>query len=941
MKTALFTSVSLATLFLSVNSYAQSNDVNSSPPPAPVPSQWSYSFDANGNAVATYPGTVLFPAFPTPTNPLSPAQGGAGLSANYETSVRNIPGAVLDGSTPTDAAIQTAIANAGTTNNILIDGPAFVANPAAITFPTGVHLVFRGAGEIVTAVGSVTSINMLGQGSGYTSIPTASVTGSATLGAPIMGLSQQSLTLGSVGAGCTPGAVVSLAGGTGTAAQLTVSACQVASATIAAGGTGGTAGAQTVTGITGFGVPFQASVTVSGGAITAVNSISVGGVYQTNPTNIAAEPVTGANLTGAQLNLTMGIGVYSASAPAVAITNFGAYTVLPGTSTVSLTGPISGATLATATYNIQSVPVTSGGSYSGTSVPPVTFSGGFPVTVPRAIAIGQAININSALSAPLKQIFGGYGHVAPMLAVQQIEDIWFGADPTGTVDSSIAEQIAAYAVPTIGGVLHSSAGTYIICDNILLKSNTILRGNGGATNWRACSAFIGGAPVAYTFPFTGLGNTMISNVNFQAPYSTAKIDQNIRVEGFKFDYSAMTTASGTPVIFRMTSGAKFQNNVSTSVASADAMLADDSYEVSGNRTYVSGQYGNTSHDQWEGSSNGNIHDNWGFAPTGATTAYYGILADGTDSKTSFGVTHDLLIESNHLYGFTQAGVFITAGSQASSVNRVRTLHNTIDCQLVSGASGITYSGFGSFNDVDDNTIANCNGASISGALNSGGAPGNMSIKLNHIVNPARATGASNSVIGTSGTYANISFNQIEAGSYDYLISASGANSFAYLTSGATGTAGRVIGGTNFNFIDDDSAGGTNIRYGNGGLKFSDTGGTARDIFTSSLSQLAFGNGVATGEFDNVASQINGLVVLGAATGASPQIKPSSTGDANTSLTVLGKGTSGVLNGFFVRTADPTTSDIPSGQCANWNNTTAVTYKLVCNVSGTLRSVSLN
>jgi hypothetical protein len=79
----------------------------------------------------------------------------------------------------------------------------------------------------------------------------------------------------------------------------------VASATITAPGSGGTNGTQTVTGTTGTGTKFQASVTVAGGAITAIIAITVAGNYTANPTNPAAEPVTGASLTGAQLNLTI------------------------------------------------------------------------------------------------------------------------------------------------------------------------------------------------------------------------------------------------------------------------------------------------------------------------------------------------------------------------------------------------------------------------------------------------------------------------------------------------------------------------------------------------------------------------------------------------------------------------------------------------------------
>ncbi|MCJ2009212.1 hypothetical protein [Methylobacterium sp. J-092] len=81
-------------------------------------------------------------------------------------------------------------------------------------------------------------------------------------------------------------------------------------------------------------------------------------------------------------------------------------------------------------------------------------------------------------------------------------------------------------------------------------------------------------------------------------------------------------------------------------------------------------------------------------------------------------------------------------------------------------------------------------------------------------------------------------------------------------------------------------------------------------------------------------------IAGAASGASPTIAAAGT-DANIAQTVKGKGTSGVLTGAFIRTADPTTTDIPTGQCAGWINTATPSYKFVCNVSGTLRTAALN
>jgi hypothetical protein len=57
--------------------------------------------------------------------------------------------------------------------------------------------------------------------------------------------------------------------------------------------------------------------------------------------------------------------------------------------------------------------------------------------------------------------------------------------------------------------------------------------------------------------------------------------------------------------------------------------------------------------------------------------------------------------------------------------------------------------------------------------------------------------------------------------------------------------------------------------------------------------------------------------------------------------ISGGSTSGVLIGGFVRVADPTTADIPNGECADWNNTASGTFKHVCNFGGALRSASLN
>lgn len=105
-----------------------------------------------------------------------------------------------------------------------------------------------------------------------------------------------------------PSDTINLSGGTQVSpAIVTVSTTQVVSAIIAAAGSGGTDGVATVTGTTGTGTFFQASVTIASGSISSVDSITIPGSYTVNPTITTAEPVTGGGLTGATLDLQIGV----------------------------------------------------------------------------------------------------------------------------------------------------------------------------------------------------------------------------------------------------------------------------------------------------------------------------------------------------------------------------------------------------------------------------------------------------------------------------------------------------------------------------------------------------------------------------------------------------------------------------------------------------------
>jgi hypothetical protein len=147
----------------------------------------------------------------------------------------------------------------------------------------------------------------------------------------------------------------------------------VQSATPATGGTGGTNGTQTVTGTSGTvgggGALFTASVTVAGGAITAVLSVT-GGQYSTSPSNVNGEPVTGAGLVGATLALVMTSScVFSAITPGTAVaTGTAGYCRMATSAGVGVIDLDVGlASPGTAAMIISSVSVVSGGSVSITS----------------------------------------------------------------------------------------------------------------------------------------------------------------------------------------------------------------------------------------------------------------------------------------------------------------------------------------------------------------------------------------------------------------------------------------------------------------------------------------------------------------------------------------------------------------------------------------------
>jgi hypothetical protein len=244
---------------------------------------------------------------------------------------------------------------------VIYDGALVVEGPLVVTGATNASPCVITVS--VNALVSATPINT-GVISSYAPGDTITLAGGTySIPAQIYVLSTVllSVTLSTPGTGYTPGDTVSLAGGTQTTtAKMSVSATQVVSAIVVNAGTGGTTGTATVTGTTGTGTKFQANVTIASGAITAVNSISVGGAYTVNPTNLNAEPVTGGGLTGATLKIVMGVEAASVSVGGVFTANPAGLSLTQS----STTGSGTGAAWAFGMFGINSLVVANGGAYT-------------------------------------------------------------------------------------------------------------------------------------------------------------------------------------------------------------------------------------------------------------------------------------------------------------------------------------------------------------------------------------------------------------------------------------------------------------------------------------------------------------------------------------------------------------------------------------------------
>lgn len=394
-----------------------------------------------GNTASSYTLTIGRPGYAAEIFSNISASGGAQtfwnnliLAVNHGQSGIRGPSNLVSASLPDEVS-----------GIITAEGSGYTA--ATVSFVGGDGTGATGTAVLGYGIASIT----VGTPGIYSTIPsvTASVGTGATFSIDMKGVSNTVVTPQSGGGSYAPADTFNIAGGTaGTTTVLTVTTTKVISATIAVAGTSGTPGTATVTGTTGTGTKFQANVTISGGgAITAINSITVAGSYTANPSTLTAEPVTGASLSGAELSVVMGINV-------AAITTPGSYTVLPtnpvaqGSTSGSGTGATFNLSWGVGTVNV----LTPGQDYDNTSVLAFSGTGGAVASIVLASTGGvKAINMTDH----------GTGYtVAPTIVI------------TGNGTGAAATAIIGSA--TLPNVTHTSLNPYLFTGG--------LDGNSGLTS---------------------------------------------------------------------------------------------------------------------------------------------------------------------------------------------------------------------------------------------------------------------------------------------------------------------------------------------------------------------------------------------------------------------------------------------------------------------------
>ncbi len=211
-------------------------------------------------------------------------------------------------------------------------GATMTAGSAVLTTTNGPFTAAM-VGESIDVGGAGASGGVLATTiASYQSADQVTLAAAASASVPTDWISTLAFGGGTITASYAPGDTVSFGSGTfATAGVGTVKTTTPMDGSVAAGGSGGTAGTCTVAGTFAGGsalngnLQFTASVTISAGAITVVNSVS-GAQFSANPPTLGPLAVSNSagcgSISGATINVVMGPGWTEVTTP-------GSYTVFP------------------------------------------------------------------------------------------------------------------------------------------------------------------------------------------------------------------------------------------------------------------------------------------------------------------------------------------------------------------------------------------------------------------------------------------------------------------------------------------------------------------------------------------------------------------------------------------------------------------------------------
>lgn len=299
----------------------------------------------------------------------------------------------------------------------------------------------------------------------------------------------------------------------------------------------------------------------------------------------------------------------------------------------------------------------------------------------------------------------------------------FGAVGNGVADDTVAIQAALTA--GAGKRVYVPAGTYLVNQGLVIKSNTLLYGDGDGSVIKANPTYIGVNGGSYATQTC----QMLRNENFAASSLT---DSDISVENVTFDWGSVTIAGGGAhsISLRYVERVLICNVRSINGENCTALLAcRDTLTIGCNANNAK----NCGFDHWDGASNCVVAfctvRNTGLPGSSAQ----GIQFTGTGSYLENRESADCLVVGCSVYGIKDSGsasaIISNAVANGSQTYRFRSIGNYIEnCDL-----GIVFDGEGGQHLSMGDTLRNVNSLPIFAKFSSPAAPAHCRILDAHLI----------------------------------------------------------------------------------------------------------------------------------------------------------------------------------------------------------------